>query len=93
MAGAKKGAPVTRARLTAAQALVRDLAAQRVEAEGAEVPLLAAVRAIFGQAGDAQVIGAVGRAAGTEDIAAGAAGSLPGERHKLWRAARPGARA
>jgi len=39
---------------------------------------------------DAQVVGAVNRAAGPEDIVVGAAGGLPGELHKLWRAARPG---
>jgi 3D-(3,5/4)-trihydroxycyclohexane-1,2-dione acylhydrolase (decyclizing) len=39
---------------------------------------------------DAQVIGAVNRAAGAEDIVVGAAGGLPGELHKLWQAARPG---
>ena len=39
---------------------------------------------------DAQVIGAVNRAADAEDIVVGAAGGLPGELHKLWRAARPG---
>jgi len=39
---------------------------------------------------DAQVIGAVNRAADADDIVVCAAGGLPGELHKLWRAARPG---
>ncbi len=39
---------------------------------------------------DAQVIGAVGRAARAEDVVVCAAGGLPGELHKLWRTARPG---
>lgn len=38
---------------------------------------------------DAQVIGAVNRAAAPEDIVVAAAGGLPGELHKLWRAAQP----
>ena len=39
---------------------------------------------------DAQVIGAVNRRAEADDIVVCAAGGLPGELHKLWRAARPG---
>ncbi|GGF25548.1 3D-(3,5/4)-trihydroxycyclohexane-1,2-dione acylhydrolase (decyclizing) [Aliidongia dinghuensis] len=39
---------------------------------------------------DAQVIGAVQRAAGPHAIVVGAAGGLPGELHKLWRADEPG---
>ena len=39
---------------------------------------------------DAQVIGAVNRAAAAEDIVVGAAGGLPGELHKLWRVRAPG---
>ncbi len=39
---------------------------------------------------DAQVIGAVQRAAGTEAIIVCAAGGLPGELHKLWQAGTPG---
>src|SRR5207248_2676982 len=34
---------------------------------------------------DAQVIGAVWRAAGAGAVVVGAAGGLPGELHKLWR--------
>ncbi len=39
---------------------------------------------------DAQVIGAVQRAAGPDSVVVCAAGGLPGELHKLWRSARPG---
>ena len=39
---------------------------------------------------DAQVVGAVNRAAGERDVVVCAAGGLPGELHKLWRAPRPG---
>jgi 3D-(3,5/4)-trihydroxycyclohexane-1,2-dione acylhydrolase (decyclizing) len=39
---------------------------------------------------DAQVIGAVQRAALESDIIVGAAGGLPGELHKHWQAAQPG---
>lgn len=40
---------------------------------------------------DAQVLGAVNRQAGADDVVVCAAGGLPGELHKLWRAAGPGA--
>jgi 3D-(3,5/4)-trihydroxycyclohexane-1,2-dione acylhydrolase (decyclizing) len=39
---------------------------------------------------DAQVVGAVNRAAGAGGVLVCAAGGLPGELHKLWRAQRPG---
>ncbi|MEX2649609.1 MAG: 3D-(3,5/4)-trihydroxycyclohexane-1,2-dione acylhydrolase (decyclizing) [Alphaproteobacteria bacterium] len=39
---------------------------------------------------DAQVLGAVNRRAGENAIVVAAAGGLPGELHKLWRAERPG---
>ena len=39
---------------------------------------------------DAQVLGAANRAAGTNGVVVCAAGGLPGELHKLWRAPRPG---
>lgn len=39
---------------------------------------------------DAQVIGAVQRQAGSDDVVVCAAGGLPGELHKLWRAGAPG---
>ncbi|MAM59012.1 MAG: 3D-(3,5/4)-trihydroxycyclohexane-1,2-dione acylhydrolase (decyclizing) [Salinicola sp.] len=38
---------------------------------------------------DAEVIGAVNRAAGERDIVVAAAGGLPGELHKLWRTRHP----
>ena len=39
---------------------------------------------------EAQVIGAVQRSLGEDAVVVGAAGGLPGELHKLWRASRPG---
>ncbi|MFH1812309.1 MAG: 3D-(3,5/4)-trihydroxycyclohexane-1,2-dione acylhydrolase (decyclizing) [Pseudomonadota bacterium] len=39
---------------------------------------------------DAQVLGAVHRAAGDDDVVVCASGGLPGELHKLWRARGPG---
>ena len=39
---------------------------------------------------DAQVLGAVNRAAQDHDVVVGAAGGLPGELHKLWRTHGPG---
>src|SRR5712692_574069 len=39
---------------------------------------------------DAQVLGAVNRAAGASDVIVCAAGGLPGELHKLWRVRKPG---
>jgi 3D-(3,5/4)-trihydroxycyclohexane-1,2-dione acylhydrolase (decyclizing) len=39
---------------------------------------------------DAQVIGAVQRAASDDAVVVCAAGGLPGELHKLWRASKPG---
>ena len=39
---------------------------------------------------DAQVLGAVNRAIGPDDVMVCAAGGLPGELHKLWRVQRPG---
>ena len=64
-------------------------------ADWSQVAEAAVAPAATGPAGDslpsdAQVIGAINRAAGPEDIVVGAAGGLPGELHKLWRAARPG---
>ena len=40
---------------------------------------------------DMQVIGAVQRAAGPDTLVLCAAGTMPGELHKLWKAPRPGA--
>lgn len=39
---------------------------------------------------DQQVVGAVQRAAGPDTVILCAAGSMPGELHKLWKAGRPG---
>ena len=39
---------------------------------------------------DAQVLGAVNRAAAPGDVVVCAAGGLPGELHKLWRCREPG---
>jgi 3D-(3,5/4)-trihydroxycyclohexane-1,2-dione acylhydrolase (decyclizing) len=39
---------------------------------------------------DAEVLGAVNRAAGPDSVVVCAAGGLPGELHKLWRVAAPG---
>jgi 3D-(3,5/4)-trihydroxycyclohexane-1,2-dione acylhydrolase (decyclizing) len=39
---------------------------------------------------DSQVIGAVQRAAGPETVVMCAAGTMPGELHKLWKAGKPG---
>ncbi len=39
---------------------------------------------------DMQVIGAVQRAAGPDTVVMCAAGTMPGELHKLWKASRPG---
>ncbi|HKY60051.1 MAG TPA: thiamine pyrophosphate-dependent enzyme, partial [Gemmatimonadota bacterium] len=41
------------------------------------------------QPGQGEVIGAVNRAAGPRDVVVAAAGSLPGDLHKLWRACDP----
>jgi 3D-(3,5/4)-trihydroxycyclohexane-1,2-dione acylhydrolase (decyclizing) len=38
---------------------------------------------------DQQVVGAVQRAAGPDTVVMGAAGTMPGELHKLWKAGRP----
>ncbi len=50
----------------------------------------AAVAPGNGLATDAQVVGAVNRAARPQDVVVCAAGGLPGELHKLWQAAGPG---
>ncbi len=39
---------------------------------------------------DMQVVGAVQRAAGPSTVVMGAAGTMPGELHKLWKAGKPG---
>lgn len=40
---------------------------------------------------DMQVVGAVQRASNTETVVMSAAGTMPGELHKLWKAPKPGA--
>jgi 3D-(3,5/4)-trihydroxycyclohexane-1,2-dione acylhydrolase (decyclizing) len=47
-------------------------------------------QAVEGLPSDAQVIGAVQRSSQASDIVVCAAGGLPGELHKLWRAQQPG---
>ncbi|MBN8892803.1 MAG: 3D-(3,5/4)-trihydroxycyclohexane-1,2-dione acylhydrolase (decyclizing), partial [Rhodospirillales bacterium] len=54
---------MTTIRLTAAQALVRYLAAQRTEIDGAELPIFAGVWAIFGH-GNVAAMGEALHAAG-----------------------------
>ena len=39
---------------------------------------------------DMQVVGAVQRSAGPDTVVMGAAGTMPGELHKLWKAGKPG---
>ncbi len=62
----------------------RAIAAWRAQADAAMAPSNAPLPS------DAQVIGAVQRAAEPTDIVVCAAGGLPGELHKLWRAGGPG---
>jgi 3D-(3,5/4)-trihydroxycyclohexane-1,2-dione acylhydrolase (decyclizing) len=50
----------------------------------------AATKASPGLPSDAQVLGAVNRASGPDDVVVCAAGGLPGELHKLWRTRNPG---
>jgi 3D-(3,5/4)-trihydroxycyclohexane-1,2-dione acylhydrolase (decyclizing) len=81
LAAALRGwsAPI-RWRAAAAQARVRWQAARdrAVAATASTLP------------SDAQVIGAVERTCRPSDVVVGAAGGLPGELHKLWRASEPG---
>jgi 3D-(3,5/4)-trihydroxycyclohexane-1,2-dione acylhydrolase (decyclizing) len=64
--------------------------AQTLAAEWHETVARAAAPSDAALPSDAEVIGAVNRAAGPRDVVVGAAGGLPGELHKLWRAAGPG---
>jgi len=69
----------------AGQERARALAAEwNAAVEAATAPSNAALPS------DAQVIGAVNRAAGPDDIVVCAAGGLPGELQKLWRSGAPG---
>ncbi|TNC69136.1 3D-(3,5/4)-trihydroxycyclohexane-1,2-dione acylhydrolase (decyclizing) [Rubellimicrobium roseum] len=52
-------------------------------------PLTAAPEGNAGLPTDQQVIGAVQRAAGPDTVVMCAAGTMPGELHKLWKATRP----
>ncbi len=55
-----------------------------------EETIEAVTRAAPGLPSDAQVLGAVQRAASAEAVVVCAAGGLPGELHKLWRVRAPG---
>jgi len=52
-------------------------------------PLTAAPQAGNARPTDMQVVGAVQRAAGPDTVIMSAAGTMPGELHKLWKATRP----
>ncbi|EEW58082.1 probable malonic semialdehyde oxidative decarboxylase [Ruegeria sp. TrichCH4B] len=54
-------------------------------------PLTASPREDIQLPSDQQVIGAVQRASGPDTVVMCAAGTMPGELHKLWKAPRPGA--
>lgn len=58
---------------------------------GAVDPLTAAPRDEIELPTDQQVIGAVQRTSGPDTVVMCAAGTMPGELHKLWKAPRPGA--
>lgn len=86
-------AKVTLAELTAA------LGKHRAKAPAASLkkdwfakvdPLTAAPKKGNALPTDMQVIGAVQRAAGPDTVVMCAAGTMPGELHKLWKAGRPG---
>ncbi len=51
---------------------------------------IATARSAVAPPTDAQIVGAVNRAARANDVVVCAAGGLPGELHKLWRASSPG---
>ncbi len=53
-------------------------------------PLTAAPAATDALPSDMQVIGAVQRSSGPDTVVMSAAGTMPGELHKLWKAGRPG---
>jgi 3D-(3,5/4)-trihydroxycyclohexane-1,2-dione acylhydrolase (decyclizing) len=74
----RRGPDAWRQRAEAEQASWESVAAQAKAATNVALP------------SDAQVIGAVQRAAAASDIVVCAAGGLPGELHKLWDAAEPG---
>ncbi|GGH14144.1 3D-(3,5/4)-trihydroxycyclohexane-1,2-dione acylhydrolase (decyclizing) [Alsobacter metallidurans] len=76
--GARKAPAAWRERTDAEKAKWTGTAASYTAPTNADLP------------SDAQVIGAVQRAGEASDIVVCAAGGLPGELHKLWRAAQPG---
>lgn len=61
--------------------------AQSLQKEWEKVVDTVTAPASTGLATDAQVVGAVNRNAGSDGVVVCAAGGLPGELHKLWRAA------
>ena len=82
--------------LATLQALLRDHRAPALP-EGLKPDWFAAVDPLTdapapgnAKATDMQVIGAVQRAAGPDTVVMCAAGTMPGELHKLWKAGRPG---
>jgi 3D-(3,5/4)-trihydroxycyclohexane-1,2-dione acylhydrolase (decyclizing) len=64
--------------------------ARALTAEWNEAVVRATAPANAALPSDAQVLGAVNRAASPQDIVVCAAGGLPGELHKLWRCHAPG---
>ncbi len=68
----------------------RDANASRVAAWNKAVDAAIAAPRSQDKPSDAQVIGAVQRAADENAVVVCAAGGLPGELHKLWRTAKPG---
>jgi 3D-(3,5/4)-trihydroxycyclohexane-1,2-dione acylhydrolase (decyclizing) len=68
----------------------RDANAQGIAAWSKAVQTATAAPKEQGRPSDAQVIGAVQRAAREDTVVVCAAGGLPGELHKLWRTAKPG---
>jgi 3D-(3,5/4)-trihydroxycyclohexane-1,2-dione acylhydrolase (decyclizing) len=73
-----------------APAAWRDSNAQRLKAWTRTVDTATAAPKDNQKPSDAQVIGAVQRAADESAVVVCAAGGLPGELHKLWRAGKPG---
>jgi 3D-(3,5/4)-trihydroxycyclohexane-1,2-dione acylhydrolase (decyclizing) len=68
----------------------RDVNAERCAAWRKAVDVVTAPPKGQDKPSDAQVIGAVQRAANENAVVVCAAGGLPGELHKLWRTAKPG---
>lgn len=67
-----------------------DVTAGRVAAWSKAVDIATAAPKGLAKPSDAQVIGAVQRAADANAVVVCAAGGLPGELHKLWRTPKPG---